>query len=120
MMRAPVFGKVVLTRFLALVHGKLHGSCTHFEQAYSNAEGDTGAAQRTLVVRDGPGVAGKRLENACELELALLDWHEEAGGTEGLWGEGLSRTRRGAVLGRETEHVLDLLLRILLVPAEDV
>ena len=102
-----------------------HDACAsvgegRLKQAYSDADSNTRATKRTLVVRNRPGVAREGLQDARQLEFALLDRHQEAGGTECLRRHGLARPRRSTVLGAETEHVLDLLGGVLLPSAEDI
>ena len=117
-MRAPVLGKDVCLQLLLMVRCK--EDRTYLEKADRNTDGDTGAPQRTLVIRDGPRVASKGFEDASELELTLLGWHEEAGSTKGLCGDRLPRSRCGTVLRAQPEHVLDLLRGVLLPAAEHV
>ena len=69
---------------------------SRFEKPNGNAQSNTGAPERTLVIRDWPGIALQRLENTSELELALLHRHEEASGTVGSLGERLSWARSSA------------------------
>src|SRR6516162_6104341 len=92
----------------------------HLQQTDGDAEGNACAAKRTFVVCYGPWIALKGLEYAGQLELALLDGHEESGGAYGLEGHGLAWTGSGAGGGAETEHVLDLLWLILFSTPEDV
>ena len=46
---------------------------TDLKQANSNADSVSGAPQGTLIVRNRPRIAGKRLQDASELEFDLLD-----------------------------------------------
>ena len=62
MMRAPVLGKDVCLQLLLVVRCK--EDRTYLEKADRNTDGDTRAPQRTLVIRDGPRVASKGLEDA--------------------------------------------------------
>ena len=93
---------------------------THLEETNRDADSNTSAAQRTLVVRDGPRVTSQGLEDAGQLELALLGGHEKASGTKSLRREGLARAGRSTILRAQAEHVLDLLGRVLLPTTEDV
>ena len=96
MIRAPVLGNVVCHKLRLMSRSRW---CrTYLQQTDGNADGDTGATQRALVIRDGPRVASKGLENASELELTLLGRHEEAGSTERLCGDWLARSGCGTVL----------------------
>lgn len=54
------------------------------EEANDDAERSAGAADRTLAARDRSGVACEGLEDAGELELTMLDGHEEVRGAERL------------------------------------
>ena len=92
---------------------------THLEKTNRDTDSDSSAPERTLVIRDRPGITRQCLKDAGELELALGDGHKEASSTECLrhW---LPRARSGAVLRTEAKHVLDLLRRVLLSTAEDV
>jgi hypothetical protein len=116
MMRAPVLGKVVCGSSGVSDGGLAEDSnrATHFKHADSDLKGDSSAPERTLVVRNAPGIALERLEDARELELALLDGHEETRGTERRGRQRLSRTRDRPVRRVEAEHVLNLLRRVLL------
>jgi hypothetical protein len=94
-----------------------------FKQASGNAQGDTGAPQRALVVGNGPGIPLQLLERGGQLELALRDGQEEACvdvahghlRSAGL----LGHVRSGSGLP-ETKHVVDLLCGVVLAAAEDV
>ena len=94
--------------------------CTYLKKSCRDAQRYTSAPKRPLVVRDRPRVPSKVLEDARQLELALLDRHQEPRCTKRLLGQRLSWTGSSAVLGRETEHVLNLLLGVVFVAAEDV
>ena len=93
---------------------------TDLQETNRNADGDTRAAQGTLVVRDRPRVTRQCLKNTCQLELTLLDWHEEACSAEALLRHRLARSWRRAILRTQPEHVLNLFRRILLATAEHV
>jgi hypothetical protein len=90
----------------------------HLQERDGHAKSDTGTPQRSLVLLNRPGVALKALEDVGQLELALLDLHEELG--SGWHGHGLAGSRGCAVGGVETEHVGDLLGLVLLGSTEDV
>lgn len=92
----------------------------YLQQANSDTESHTGAAKRTLVIRHGPRVACEGLENAGQLELALLYWEKESSCAESLLGHRLARTRGSTGSCAETEHVLDLLRGVFLTTTENV
>ncbi len=118
MIRAPVLGKVVCLKLRLVVGCKQDR--TYLKQTDRNANSDTSAPQRTLIVRDGPRVASEGFEDTGELELTLLGWHEEASSTERLCGDWLARSGYGTVLRAQPKHVLDLLRRVLLPTPEHV
>lgn len=90
------------------------------EEANSNAKGATRAAERALIIRDRPRVACQRLQDARQLEFALLDGHEESRCAKGGLRHGLPGARRSAILRAQAQHVLDLLWLVLLPATEDV
>lgn len=92
----------------------------HLEHPDGDAQRDSGAPQRPLVVGDAPRIPLELLEDAGELELALLDGHEEPRRSEGGRRHGLAGTRNGSVRRVEAKHVLDLLGSVLLGSSEDV
>lgn len=119
MIRAPVFGYVVYQGILnrRIVRDKTNPD---LQQANSDTDGHTGAAERTLVIGDRPRVTCKGLQNASQLKLALLNGEEEPSGAESLLGHWLSRTRSSASGCAEPEHVLDLLWSVFFATAEDI
>jgi hypothetical protein len=95
-------------------------TATYLEQADRDAERDAGASERALVARDRPRIARERLEDTRQLELALLHGQQKACGAKRLRRHRLARARRSAVLGGQSEHLLDLLRLVLLAATEDV
>ena len=90
------------------------------QQANCNIESHTGTAQRTLVVRNGPGIMLQLLEDVGDLELGLLDREEESRrrGKRRAGGLLLRDTRANAMA--EAQHFLNLLGGVILVATEDV
>ena len=71
------------------------------KKSNSHTESNASAPKRALVIRHRPRVACEGFENAGQLELALLDRHQESGSAEGGLGHGLTWAGRSAVLGGE-------------------
>jgi hypothetical protein len=96
---------------------------TELEQASGNAQRNTSAPQRALVVGNGPGIALQLLKSVGQLELALRDGQEEAcvDVAHGhLRSAGLLRHVRAGSSLSEAKHVVDLLCGVVLAAAEDV
>ena len=96
---------------------------TELEQASGDAQRNTSAPQRALVVRNGPRVALQLLESVGQLELALRDGQEEAcvDVAHGhLRSAGLLRHVRAGSSLSEAKHIVDLLCRVVLAAAENV
>jgi len=92
---------------------------THLKERDSDTHGDTGAAEGTAVVGNGPGVTLEVLEDAGELELGRRDREKEFRSSRCR--DGLTGAHRLHAVGRaEAEHLGDLLGRVLLGTAEDV
>lgn len=90
------------------------------EQAHRNAESDTGTPKRTLVIRNGEWVTLELLEDVGNLEFGLLDRKEESRRcterrTSRLRGHVGAHSR-----GSQTEHLLDLLCRIVFASPEHI
>ena len=92
---------------------------THLEKTNRNTDGDSSASERTLVVRDRPGITRQCFQDAGQLKLALLRGHQESRSAEYLR-HGLTRARSSAVLRAQSEHVLNLFRRVFLPTTEDV
>lgn len=90
------------------------------EKTHGDADGNSSATERTLVVRNRPRITRKRLQDTRELKLTLLNRHEEACSAESLRRHRLTRTGRSTVLRAQSKHILDLLRCVLLAPAEHV
>ena len=96
------------------------------QQAHRHAERRAGAPLRTLVARHGPRVPLQLLEDPGELVLALRHGQQEARDAQLRGARGARRARPagrarcGARAGREPEHVLDVLGRVVLTAAEHV
>lgn len=93
---------------------------THLQQSNSNVQCSSSAPQRSFVVRDGPGVPLEALEDGRQLELALLNRHEEPARSKALRRQRLTGTWDRSVGRVEAEHVGDLLGRVVLGASEDV
>ena len=120
MMRAPVFGKVVWkwNRKSLMIKGFSNG--IDLQEPDGNAQSDTRTPQSTLIIRHGPRVTRQRLQDACKLEFALLRGQQKAGGTKGLRRKGLTGAWSSTVLRAQSEHILNLLRRVLLATPEHV
>jgi hypothetical protein len=68
------------------------------KKADSDAEGYTGASKGTLVICNGPRVARKRFQDACELQLALLNGQQEPRSAESLLWHRLTWSRCSTIL----------------------
>jgi hypothetical protein len=93
---------------------------THFQQSNSNTQRHARTPQWSLIIRNRPRIPLQILQDARQLEFALLDGHEEASGSKRLGRHGLARFRSGTGVPRETKHILDLLGLVFLSTAEDV
>lgn len=129
MILAPVLGNVV---WAEETNGAREGQCsetpssstrkaqTHLQQSNGNVQRSSSAPQRSLIVRDGPGVPLEALKDGRQLELALLDRHEEPARSKALRRQGLTGTGDRSVGRVEAEHVGDLLGRVVLGASENV
>ena len=102
-----------------------HDACSSvwkcgLQQPYSNTERNASATESTLIIGNWPRVTCKSLQNARQLELALLHRQQEPRRAKRLLRHGLSRTGGSACLRTQTEHILNLFWLIFLASAEDV
>ena len=105
--------------------GKKHDSSasiriSSFQKANGDTKSDAGASKRTLIVGDGPWVACQGFQNACQLELALLNWQQETGSTKSSLWHWLTWAWCSTALWTKTEHILDLFWLIFLSATENV
>lgn len=90
------------------------------KQTNGNAQGNTGAAQGTLVIGHRPGIALQLFEDIGDLELSLLNGHEEAcSRAKGRTG-GLLLGNTGAHTAGQAQHLLNLLGVVFLVASEHI
>lgn len=89
------------------------------EQTHGDAESNTSASERSLVVGNRPRVTLELFEHVGDLELGLLNGKEEPcrrakRGTRGLLGHVRANS------GSKTKHLLDLLRGVFLAAAEHI
>lgn len=90
------------------------------EQAHRNAESNTGTSKRALVVRNGEWVTLELLEDVGDLEFGLLDRKEESRRGAKRRTSRLRGHVRAHSRGSQTEHLLNLLRRIVFASPEHI
>lgn len=130
-MRSDGFSKLwanYLTRTLcSWTTGEQHDSTASIlegglEQADGDAQCDSCASDRSLVIGHRPRVFLQLLQRVCELKLTLLYGKEKSGGWPHCWWSARLRGHVGshASRWRQAQHLLNLFGRIIFAATEDI
>ena len=79
----------------------LKGQAAYLQKTNGHADSYSSTPEGAFIVRNRPRVPGEGLQDTGELELALLNGHEETPGTIVLRSHRLAGTRGGPVLRTE-------------------